>query len=101
MPWYLERSKLKSSSKISSELSYVITSILCLFEHIVNSSSVPLEEIKLILIVNWIFQISAFCKIITIPSQYSLILFRLIDLVDIFYLIDMFLSPSSLLSYLI
>ena len=60
--WYLERSARKSSAVTSSALSLIMTSMLPLFECIVRSLSLPLEELKLITIVNWTFQVSDFLR---------------------------------------
>ena len=51
-------------------------SILSLFECITRSSSVSLEEIKLIAIAIWIFQVSDFVRLFMISFKYDLILLR-------------------------
>ena len=45
---------------MSSALSLIVISMLSPFECITHSSSLSLEEIKLIAIVNWIFYLSDF-----------------------------------------
>ena len=71
--WYLERRDWKRSSTTSSAFSLIIICMLSLFECITLSSSVPLQEIKLIATDNWNFQVSDFLKIF-ISFKYHLIL---------------------------
>ena len=52
--WYLLRSDSKRSWITSSALSIIMISMLSLYECITHSSSISLEEIKLIAIVIWI-----------------------------------------------
>ena len=52
--WYLLRSDSKGSSITSSASSIIMISMLSLYECITHSSSISLEEIKLIAIVIWI-----------------------------------------------
>ena len=73
--WYLERSDLKSSLTIVFAL-----------------SSTFLEEMKLILIVNWIFHVSYFWRLIIIFLKLGLILSK-------YSFTDRFLFLSLLLSY--
>ena len=56
------RSDLKSFSITSSALLQTMISMLSLFECILRSSSLSLEEIKLIAIVNWIFHMPDFLR---------------------------------------
>ena len=73
----LLRSDLKISSKTSSALSLIIMSMLSIFEWITRSSSLSLEEIKLIGIVNCIFHVSDNLKLFMISSsKYGLISLR-------------------------
>ena len=58
--WYLERSDWKSSSIISSTLSFIMIFMSSLLECILRSLSLSLEEIKLIAVVNWIFHVQIF-----------------------------------------
>ena len=53
--WYLERSYSKIPLITSTALSRLMISILSFFEYISHSSSLTLEETKLIAIVNWNF----------------------------------------------
>ena len=53
--WYFSVSGLRSSSVTSLALLLIMISTLSLFECITHSSSLSLEEIKLIAIVNWFF----------------------------------------------
>ena len=66
-PWYLEQSDSKSSSTTSfvSLLRCKFYFIL-LLECIIRSSSASFEEIKLIVIVNWIFHLQEFWRSIII-----------------------------------
>ena len=51
--------------------------MLSLFEYITLSSSLSCsEEIKLIVVVNWIFHVSGFLILLMIPLKYGLILLR-------------------------
>ena len=68
-------------------------SMLSLFECITCSSSLSLEEIKLIAIVNWIFHVSHFLRLFDV-FKHGLILLR-------YFLTDSVLFLSSLLSYLL
>ena len=65
--------------------------MLLLFECITCSSSLPLEEIELIAIVNWNFHVSDFLRLFMMSFKYGLILLRYSS-TDV-----LFLSP--LLSY--
>ena len=56
--WYPERSDSKRSSITSSALSHTMTSMLSLFKCIKHSSSICLEETKLVAVVNWTFDVS-------------------------------------------
>ena len=71
---YLLRSDSKCSSVILSALSYIMNSMLSLFECITHSSSLSLEVIKLTAIVNWIFYVSDSLKSFKISLRYGLIL---------------------------
>ena len=67
-------------------------SVLSLFECFRRFSSVNLKEIKLISIVNWIFQASDFLRSFMKSFKYGLILLR-------YYSFDSVLFLSPLLSY--
>ena len=90
--WWLERSDSKSSLTTIFAISYGISSILSLLECITRSSSTSLEEIKLAAILNSIFHVSAFWRLIVISLKYGLILSK-------YSITDMFLFLSPLLSY--
>ena len=90
--WYLERSDSKSSLITSFALSFGINFIFSLFECITRSSSISLEEIKLIAIVNWIFLVSNFWRLIIISLKWGLILSK-------YSFTARFLFLLSLLSY--
>ena len=66
--------------------------MLSLFVCIAQSSSLSLEEIKLIAIVKWIFHVLDFLIFFMISFKYSLILLR-------YYLNNSALYLSPLLSY--
>ena len=66
--------------------------LLSLFECITGSSSLCLEEIKVIAIVNLIFHVSDFLRLFMISFKYGLILLR-------YFSTDSVLFPSPLLSY--
>ena len=87
-----ERADLKSFSMTSSALSLIMSSMLSLFEFISRSLSVFLEDIKLIVIVNWTFRVSDFLRSFMISFKYVLILLR-------YPSIDSVLPLFSLLSY--
>ena len=59
--WYLEKIYWKSSDITSSALSLIIISMLSLFEY-TTLSSLSLEDIKLMAIINWIFYVSDFLR---------------------------------------
>ena len=67
--------------------------MLTFFEFITHSSSVSLEEIKLITIANWIFHVSDFLRSFIVSLKYGLTLLR-------YSSIDNVLFPSPLFSYL-
>ena len=46
------------------------------FEYITCSSSLPMEEIKLFAIVNWIFPVSDFLRLFTMSFKFGLILLK-------------------------
>ena len=73
--WYLDRSDWKSSCITSSALSLIIISMLSPFECMTHSSSLSLDDIKLIVIVYWIFHISDFLRPFR-SFKYDLILLR-------------------------
>ena len=54
--WYLERSGWKSTSVTLSAFSLIIICTLSFFACITCSSSLPLKDTNLIVIVNWTFQ---------------------------------------------
>ena len=92
--WYLKRGDPKSLLTTSFALSYDTNFILLLFECITHSSSSSLEEIKVIAIVNWMFYVYDFGRLIIMFLKYSLILSN-------YSFTDRFLFLSPLLSYLI
>ena len=65
-----------SSSTTPSALSWIMDSMISLFENITRPSSVSLEEIKWIAIVDWIFHVSGFLRSIMIIFRYGLILVK-------------------------
>ena len=69
-------------------------SMLSLFECIIRSSPVSLEEVKLIAIVNWIFYISDYLRLFIMYFKYDLISSR-------YSLIDRISFLSSLPLYYI
>ena len=84
----------KSSSITSSAWSIIMISMLLLFECITGSSSLPsLEEIKIIVIVNWIFYVSDFLRSFMISFKYGLISLRCCSAGN-----ALFLSPLLLYS---
>ena len=66
--------------------------MLSFFECITHSSSLSLEEIKLLAIVNWIFYVSDFLKLFMMSFKYGLTSSR-------YYLSDRVLFLTPLLSY--
>ena len=80
------------SSITSSTLLLVMISMLSLFECITCSSSLSLEEIKLIAIVNWVFHVFDFLRLFIRSFKYSLILLG-------YFSTDSVLFLSPLLSY--
>ena len=73
--WYLERSDWKGSIT-QSALSLIMISMLSLFECITCSSSLSLEEIKLIAVVNCISNVSDFLRLFMMSFKYGVILLR-------------------------
>ena len=69
-----------------------MNSMSSLFKCIAYSSLLSLEEIKLIVAVNWIFHVSDFLRLFMISFKYGLILLR-------YSLIESVLFLSLLLSY--
>ena len=63
-----------------------------LFEYITRSSSMSLEKIKLITVVDWIFHVSDFLRLFMLSIKYDLISWS-------YSLIDMILFLLPLLSY--
>ena len=75
--WYMFLSDSKSPFITSSNWSFILISMLSLFECLSCSSSLSsLEEIKLIVIANWIFHVSDFLRSFMISFKYGLILLR-------------------------
>ena len=68
--------------------------MLSLFECITSSSSLSLENVKIIAIVNWIFYVSDFLRLFMIAFKYGLILLKCSSIDSIYFL-------SPLLSYFI
>ena len=65
-----------SESKSSSALSFIMISMLSIFECITRSSSLSMKKLKLIAIVNWIFHVSDFLRVFMMLLKYCLILLR-------------------------
>ena len=59
--------------------------MLSLFECITHSSSLPLEKIKLIGIVNWIFHVSGFLILFRMSFKYGLVLSRYSSTDSVFF----------------
>ena len=70
---YLERIYCKHSSIISSALSLIMILMLWLLQWFANSSSLFLENIKLIPIFNWIIHVSDFLKSVMTSFKYGLL----------------------------
>ena len=66
--------------------------MLSVLEYVTRSSSVYLEEIKLIAIINWIFHVADLLRSFMISFKYGLTLLRDYSIDRVFFL-------SSLLSY--
>ena len=66
--------------------------MLSLFECIISSSSLSLEDVNMIAIVNWIFYVSDFLRLFMISFKYGLISLKCSS-------IDGISSLSPLLSY--
>ena len=73
---YIESSDLKNYSIASSELSLIMVSMLSLFEYMTGYSSVSLQEVKLIAIVNWMFHESDTLTSFMISFKYGLTLLK-------------------------
>ena len=92
----LLRSDLKISSKTSSALSLIIMSMLSIFEWITRSSSLSLEEIKLIGIVNCIFHVSDNLKLFMISSsKYGLISLRYSSAYSVLFLSPLIITQKN------
>ena len=89
---YLLRSDLKSFLITFSAFSLIMFSLLSLFQCIVCSSSLSLEEVESIAIVNWMFYMSEFLRLFLKLFKYSLIELRN------FLTDSVFLSPLLLYS---
>ena len=61
---YLFLSESKSSFITLPALSFIMISMLSIFECITRSSSLSMKKIKLIAIVNWIFPVSDFLRVL-------------------------------------
>ena len=53
-----------------------MVSMLSLLQCITHSSSLSMEEIKLIAIISWIFHVPEFLRLFIMPLKYGLILIR-------------------------
>ena len=73
---YLFLSESKSSFITLSALSFIMISMLSIFECITRSSSLSMKKLKLIAIVNWIFHVSDFLRVFMMLLKYCLILLR-------------------------
>ena len=73
--WYLFSSESKNFIT-SSTSSLIMISMLSLFECTTCSSSLPMEEIKLFAIVNWVFHVPKFLRLFMMSFKYGLILLR-------------------------
>ena len=69
---YLLRKDTKSFLTTSSALSVIMISLLSLFECIMHSSSLSLEQIKLVAVANWIFHVPDFLRLFMISFKYEL-----------------------------
>ena len=74
--WYLWRSDWGSISINSSSLLLIVISTLSLFECIMHSSSLTLEEINWAVIVNWMPHVSKFFRSFMVSFKYDLISLR-------------------------
>ena len=83
---FLERSDWKSFSITSSVLLLIVTFMLSFFECITRSSSLSLEDIKLIAIVNWFFHVSYFLRSFMIFFRYGLNLLTCSTTNSVFFL---------------
>ena len=83
---FLERSDWKSFSITSSVLLLIVTFMLSFFECITRSSSLSLEDIKLIAIVNWFFHVSYFLRSFMIFFRYGLNLLTYSTTNSVFFL---------------
>ena len=72
---YSLRKDTKSFLTTSSALSVIMISLLSLFECIMHSSSLSLEQIKLVAVANWIFHVPDFLRLFMISFKYELIVF--------------------------
>ena len=64
--------------------------MLTFFEFITHSSSVCLEEIKLIAIANWIFHVSDFLRSFIVSLKYGLTLLRYSSIDSVLFLSPLF-----------
>ena len=60
----------------SSAFSLIMISMLSIFECIISHSSLSMEEIKLFVIVNWIFHVTDFLRLFMMFFKYGQILLR-------------------------
>ena len=100
--WYPERSDSRRSLITSSASLHTMTSMLSLFKYITHSSSIFLEEIKLIAIVNWIFHGSGSRRSFIKSFKYGLVLLTdfysvtITFIFDVIWLVITFLLKESL-----
>ena len=66
-------------------MSLILTSLLSRFEYITGSSSLSLEQIRLIAIVYWIFHISDFLRLFMISFKYGVILVNIFQLIVLYF----------------
>ena len=91
--WDLFLIELKSSFLNSYASSLIMISMLSLFECIKRFSLITKEEIKLIVIINWIFHMSDFLRLFMVSFKYGLILVKCSSFHSVLFL-SPFLSYS-------
>ena len=71
--WYLILNESKSFFVTSSASSFIMIFMLSLFKCIICSSSLSMEETRLIAIASWIFHVSDFLGVFMMSFKYGLI----------------------------
>ena len=95
---------LKKKFITSSTLSLIMISMLSLFECITGSSSLSLEERKIIAIVYWIFHVSNFLRLFLMSFKYSVILLKSSSIHSVYSItftaiFHIFVTPKITYSY--